>query len=146
MNMFWKPLLLRLSVGTLFALVLSAGLLPLHPSKVQAAGCYDQAFNLPQITLNSGAYYSTPTYQTSVHCNDINFRFTSDSPAGYSNLIDLRVCFIRSSGAISCNAWTFYPDYAWHTPATGVLDNTRYYLQFHNIALSTISFNSQVAD
>lgn len=147
MKRSWKILTTKIVVIALLTLTLSVGLLAFKPSQVQAASCYSGAFNLPQITLAPGASRSTAIYQTSTNCNDINFRYRSESPTDYKALVDIRVCFHLSSGGISCNAWKHYEDFAWHTPATVVRDNTRYHLDFRSVAIeTTITFNSQVAD
>lgn len=139
---------LLLGIVILVILLCASLTLPSMTPKAQAASCYGGAFNLPGTYIGPGGYYSSPTYQTGPNCSDINFRYTEFLPIASSMIyVDIRVCFHPSSGGVSCNAWKWYNDFNWHTPATAVKDNTRYHLEFHNIYQDGgIAFKAQVAD
>ncbi|MFB9544707.1 hypothetical protein [Micromonospora sagamiensis] len=96
------------------------------------AACYDTAKSVTFFTGSGNAFWPAwGTYATTTSaCADINIK-----PAVTSSF---KVCFERTG---SCNAFKSAPAGQWTVIASGVLDNTKFYIQRN----STSSVSAQLA-
>lgn len=76
------------------------------------------------------AVADTPVNLASSECEDVNLRITSE----LAEPLQARVCFYPTSTPDYCNQWTEIAvgDAGWNVIATGLVDGTRYVVEFAN--------------
>ncbi|MFI7382555.1 hypothetical protein [Streptomyces sp. NPDC049813] len=125
---------------TVAALAASAALLgavavtgPAQAANGPAAAARACTAGAPSFTSYAGTGSQDPAYwpargtykTTTSRCVDINVKLNSTR--------SVRTCFKKASG-FSCNGWRTLSGGTWGLAATGVLDNTQFFLQFAGTA------------
>ncbi|MEU5160041.1 hypothetical protein AB0G74_10580 [Streptomyces sp. NPDC020875] len=116
---------LSVTIRSLLPVILATGALTAGTTAPASAGpaqtCYGGSVPYTSAHSPDSGFQEWPANEatTGPNCADINIRPTQG--------VEVRVCLIATG---TCNGWTWAPANSWTVIASGVPDNTHYFLRF----------------
>lgn len=99
-----------------------------------ASTCYGSARSYTSDLYDNGWFWYGSVYpSTTSNCSDINVKPTNGR-------IQVRTCFLPTSGSGYCNSWRTIENNTWGTAATDVRDGTKFYLNFSGPSAGLVAY------